>query len=121
MKKYRYLIHRRYLRDHLYEQAVISKKFALLPLYISGKWILFREYYSLKIIESSIVFGGQITVRYSTVSRKLSYFSFKNLLKKEGIIKNLYKHKINYQKKFETYPKWFQEFAKGTNWEYEDE
>ncbi len=106
MKRHRFFIVRKYLRDTNYPLAYINISFALLPMFISGEWIWLKKYYKLITIESALSFGGITTVRYSCLKRGLSKFEFKTYLKSEGIIKNFVSEKRNFEEKKKTWPKW---------------
>lgn len=91
------------------QQAYFNKNIALIPTKVDDKWIWLKSYYSLKMIDSTFNFGGTTTYSYKTKKRSLSYFSFKKELKNEGIIRNLFRQKIESFNKIKSMPKWFKD------------
>lgn len=94
-------------------QSFINPRFALLPTYVDKKWVWLTKYYSLTTIKSAFSFGGTTSITYKTAARSKSIFRFKEQLKKEGVIKNLYREKIEAQERFNAWPENFKKaFAK---------
>lgn len=91
MKRYRFFIRRKYLRDEFTELCSINLRFSLIPTIVDKKLSWFSFYYSLKHMNSAFSFGGQISFSYKTVERSKNIFKFKRTLKDLGLIKNLYK------------------------------
>lgn len=90
-------------------RSEILERFAFIPTFVDGKFIFLEKYYSLKVITSAINFGGITTVRRGVVQRSKSIFSFKEKLKKKGIIKNLYRLDQEIQERKSRWPKWFKD------------
>jgi hypothetical protein len=85
-------------------RAQICARFALIPIRVKNKWIWMKSYYSLKLVSSAFCLGGTTSVRYGVYQRSLSIFSFKDILKKDGIIINHYLQKRLTDKKMESWP-----------------
>lgn len=103
MKRYRFFIQKKYLREEFTELCSINLRFSLIPTFVDKKLTWFSFYYSLKHMNSAFSFGGQVSFSYKIISRSKSIFTFKNLLKKHGIIKNLYKDKNKNKTFFELF------------------
>jgi len=99
MKRQRYFNDRKHLIDHYHRKFLIGTRYALLPTFISGKWIWLRKYFCL-LKMSAFSFGGQTSISYITVQRAVSVFEFKKRLKDEGIIINACANKREIKQRF---------------------
>lgn len=105
MKRYRYFVSRRNLRDNFYAACKIKEKFAWFPTYVDGKFILFKNYFTLYDLEA-FRFGDRLDISYHPILKSFSIFSFKKYLKQEKIIKNLYRENIDQKKHSQDFWNW---------------
>jgi hypothetical protein len=111
IKSNRYFNDRNYLRDRFYPLFQIKARFAILPIVVEKEWIWLKSYYSLYQLHA-FRFGNTTNINYSVVARSLSIFAFKDILKSESIIKNLYRERIIQEQNFETMPQWLKDIIK---------
>lgn len=89
-KYYRWFRYNLGLSPNFEPLVEISLGYSLIPRVIDGKICWITPHFKLKTLDA-FSFGGRTTISYHVVSRSRSIFSFRSLLKKEGVIKNLYK------------------------------
>lgn len=111
-KRYRYFNNRKFLSDDFRPMVEIKQRYAIVPVFISGKWIWLKSYYSLYSL-SAFSFGGHTTISYNAVQRGLSIFEFKSYLKQEELIQNLLKEKRVAEANLKLAPQWWQDMVNG--------
>lgn len=72
-------------------RAEIKECYAFFPKKVDGKWIWLEDYFSLITIQSAFNFGGTTDLSFGEEMASKSILTFKAYLKKEGIIRNLYR------------------------------
>lgn len=72
-------------------RAEIRECYAFFPKKIDGEWIWLENYFSLITIQSAFNFGGTTNLSFGEEMASKSILTFKEYLKKEGIIRNLYR------------------------------
>ena len=114
-KYYRWFSYNPGLRPQFEPLVEISFGYSIIPRIINGKLCWLTPHFKLKTLDA-FSFGGRTTISYHVISRSNSIFSFRSLLKKEGVIKNIYREKQEIKNKMKN-PVFKKLFNLGSNYE----
>lgn len=78
--------------------VTITEEYNIIPRFIDGNLCWFNKHFKLKTLEA-FSFGGRTTISYNVIARSKSLFSFRPLLKEEGVVRNLYQEKQEVKEK----------------------